>query len=112
MAHKYRDPYSGKIKSNRHFRKQKGRKKLNSIYSIGGDKWFPWPVGWSDYEWDENTHQNQPKENAYLKRNWRPVKLSKWIKKNCHRKNRRVMHSEDLTDYTYNKNAEFWWELW
>ena len=112
MAHRYKDPYSGKIKSNRHFRKQKGRKKLNSIYSIGGDKWFPWPVGWSDYEWDENTHQNQPKENAYLKRNWRPVKLSKWIKKNCHRKNRRVMHSEDLTDYTYNKNAEFWWQLW
>ena len=112
MAHKYKDPYSGKIKSNRHFRKQKGKKKLNSIYSIGGDRWFPWPVGWSDYEWDENTHQNQPKKNAYLKRNWRPVKLSKWIKKNCHRKNRRVMHSEDLTDYTDNKNAEFWWQLW
>ena len=112
MAHKYRDPYSGKVKSNRYFRKKKNKDKMNYLYSIGGDRWFPWPVGWSDYEWDEKTHKNFPTEDSYLKRNWRPVKLSKWIKTNCHRKNRRAMKSENLTNYTYNKNAEFWWELW
>lgn len=111
MAHKYKDPYSGKIKSNRYFRKQKGKKRLRYIYNIGGDNWFPWPVVWSDYDFDTNIYKNIPAPGAYLRRNWRP-KISKQIKKYCHRKNRRVKCSDELTNYTYDRNAEFWWELW
>lgn len=111
MAHHYIDPFSGKTKSNRYFRKKKTKYKMAYLYSIGGDKWFPWPVGWSDYEYDWNKHRSFPTENAYLQRNWRP-QVSKWIKKNCHRKNRRIKNSELLTNYTYNKHSEFWWELY
>lgn len=112
MAHKYKDPYSGKIKSTRHFRKEKGKQKINHLYSIGGDKWFPWPVSWSDYEWDRVSYKSYPAEKAYLRRNWRPVGISKYIKKNCHRKNRRIKNSEVLTNSTYNKYSDFWWELY
>ena len=112
MAHRYKDPYSGKIKSNRYFRKKKNKQKLDYLYSIGGDRWFPWPVGWSDYEWDRISYKGYPAQGAYLKRNWRPVRLSKWIKRDCHRRNRRVKNSELLTNSTYNKHSEFWWELY
>lgn len=108
MAHKYRDPYSGKIKSNRYFRKYKHKDRIRFIYSIGGDRWYPWPVGWSEYDWDPVTYRSYPAEKAYLKRNWRG-KRSKEIKKHCHRRNRR--NSFKITNSTYNKYSEFWWEL-
>jgi len=109
--HRYKDPYSGKIKSNRYFRKKRSKERMHFLYSIGGDRWFPWPVYWSDYEFDTQLYKNMPAPRAYLRRGWRG-KRSKQIKKQCHRKNRRALLSEKLTNYTYNKNAEFWWELW
>ena len=108
MAHKYRDPYSGKIKSQRYFRKYKHRSKMKKLYTYGGDKWYPWPVGWSDYEWDKNTFRSYPAKNAFLIRNYRG-KRSRWLKTCGHRKNRR---NKNLTNSTYNKNFNFWWELY
>lgn len=107
MAHKYRDPYSGKMKSQRYFRKYKHRAKMKRLYEYGADRWYPWPVGWSKYEWDEVTFRSYPTKNAFLIRNYRG-KRSRMLKTIGHRKNRR---NQNLTDYTYNKNFDFWWEL-
>ena len=109
MAHRYRDPYSGKIKSQRYARKYKHRKRMKKLYKMGADRWYPWPVGWSDYDWDPVTYRGYPAERAFLVRNYRG-KRSKYLKTCGHRKNRRK-HNWDITNYTYNKNFDFWWEL-
>lgn len=107
MAHRYVDPYSGKSKSLRHSHMKKGKKKLQNLYNIGGDSWYPWPVCWSDYEFDRSTSPyGWPAENAYLKRNYRRP-LSKWLKQQSHRKARR----KEITNSTYNKVYDYWWEL-
>lgn len=108
MSHKYQDPYSGKIKSLRHNYNQKEKQKLLKLYKYGADRWYPWPVVWSEYVWDKTTYCNIPAKNAYLTRNYRR-QYSKWLKKCGHRKNRRVKN--EITNYTYNKNFEYWWSL-
>jgi hypothetical protein len=108
MAHKYKDPYSGKMKSLRYAHAQKAKRKLQKLYSYGADRWYPWPVVWSDYDWDGSIYRCIPAKNAYLTRNYRR-RASKWLKTYGHRKNRRC--KKEITNYTYNKNFEFWWEL-
>ena len=110
MAHHYIDPFSGKTKSNKYFRKQKEKAKLQRLYDIGGDSWFPWPVVWSDYEYDWDKHCNFPAKNAFLQRNWRG-RRSRYYKTLGHRKLRRNKHL-DITNKTYNKSYEFWWEMY
>ena len=109
MAHKYRDPYSGKMKSLRHVQARKAKRKLKRLYDYGADRWYPWPVTWSKYDWDNVTFCSVPNKRAHLIRNYRGKK-SKWLKTYGHRKNRR--NYKDLTNYTYNKNYDFWWELY
>jgi hypothetical protein len=108
--HKYRDPFSGKIKRNNYHRKTKEKQKLQHLYNIGGDKWYPWPVVWSDYEWNYPYNGSRPAENAYLERNYRR-RLSHWLKKQGHRKARRYKNTEKITNSTYNKVYDYWWEL-
>ena len=105
MVHKYKDPYSGKVKSTRYARKYQGRKRMKQLYKMGADRWYPWPVGWSDYNWDEVTYRAIPAKGAFLVRNYRR-RASKWLKTYGHRKNRRS--NKEITNYTYNKNFDFW----
>ena len=109
MSHRYKDPYSGKMKSLRHIRAHKAKRKLKKLYDYGADRWYPWPVTWSKYDWDNVTFCSVPNKHAHLIRNYRG-KRSKWLKTYGHRKNRR--NCKDLTNYTYNKNYDFWWELY
>ena len=106
MAHKYRDPYSNKLKSSRHSNLQDEKKKLYDMIAIGSDRWYPWPVCWSDYEWDWNRHIGIPTERAYPKRQYRR-RASKYLKTRCHRQARR----KEVYNSTYNKVTEYWWEL-
>ena len=41
MAHKYRDPYSNKLKSSRHHNRWNQKKKLYDSLSTGADGRFP-----------------------------------------------------------------------
>ena len=109
MAHRYKDPYSGKSKSMRHAHLRKEKRKLKHLIDIGGDHWYPWPVGWSDYDWDWNTMRGTPAEGAYIQRRWRGHR-SKYLKTYGHRYARRNKKM-NVYDSTYNKSFDFWWEL-
>lgn len=106
MAHKYRDPYSNKLKSSRHHNRWNQKKKLHDSLSTGADGRFPWPVVWSDYEQNDFNYQNHPAPGAYPKRNYRR-QMSKYLKTQCHRRVRK----KEVYNSTYNKATEYWWEL-
>ena len=108
MSHQYVDPYSGKSKSMRHYHQRRHKAKLKRMYNYGADRWYPWPVIYSDYEWDNISYQAYPSENAHLKRNWRG-RRSKYLKTMAHRKARR--YKNNVYNDTYHKQFDFWWEL-
>ena len=110
MAHYYIDPYSGKKKRNAHHRNKKAKEKLQYVYDIGGDSWYPWPVVWSKYDYDMIRHCNIKSPTAYLKRNYRG-KRSRYLKTVSHRTTRRKMKSKEVSNTTYNKHFDFWWQL-
>lgn len=108
MAHKYRDPYSNKLKSSRHNNLWNEKKKLKRMISWGADHWFPWPIVWSNYESNPyEWNNNYPAPGAYPKRQYRG-KVSKKLKKQCHQRARK----KEVTNYTYNKVSEYWWEIY
>lgn len=105
-THRYIDPFSGKSKSRSYQRKMYGKQKLKKLYKDGA--WgYPWPVSWSDYDWDKTVAYSllQPAKGAYLKRNWRG-KRSSDLKKLGHR----VARRRETYDSTYHKQFDFWWE--
>ena len=106
MAHKYRDPYSGKLKSSRHKNLWDEKNKLRDMIAEGADCWYPWPVIWSHYDWDFHRHTSIPLKNAYPKRNYRR-RASRYLKTQSHRKARR----NKVNNFTYNKVFDYWWEL-
>ena len=110
MAHYYIDPYSGKKKRNTYHRNKKAKQKLQNLYNIGADHWYPWPVTWSNYEYDIETHRNYKAPNAFLIRNYRG-KRSKYLKTIGHKLTRRRKNSIEVSNTTYNKHFDFWWEL-
>ena len=107
-ARRYQDPYSGKMKSSSYFYKKRARRKLERMLKNGADKWYPWPVSWSDYVRNPNNWRNNgPAPGAYPVRNYRP-KRSRYLKQRGHRLNR---HNKEVTSTTYNKHFDYWWEL-
>ncbi len=114
MAHRYKDPFTGKSKRQVRLRKKKGRRKLEKLYKIGGDSWFPWPVSWSNYEWKGEYSRAFPADNSYLVRNYRG-KCSKKIKKACNHSLRKKLKNPEYecgNGCSYRKHTEFWWELY
>jgi len=114
MAHRYRDPYTGKNKRQAYIRMKKGRKKLEKLYETCGDQRFPWPIIWSEYEWISAYNRANPSESAYLVRNYRD-KISKKVKKTCSRRIRRKLKDPEYecgNGNSYRKHTEFWWELY
>lgn len=110
-AHRYKDPYSNKIKSSRYHNRKKEKDDLIRLLEMGADKWFPWPVGWSSYDRDPyNWRNNGPSKNAYPKRYWRP-QCSKYYKTLGHRTVRRNKKM-NVYNTTYNKAYEYWWQMW
>lgn len=106
--HSWVDPYSGKRKSNRHYRNRRAKQRMRRLYDCGADRWYPWPVTYSNYEWDSISYQAYPAKNAHLERNWRG-RRSKYLKTVAHRKARRCNH--EVYNDTYHKQFDFWWEL-
>ena len=107
MAHKYRDPYSGKLKSSRYKNRWNQKQKLyDAIITTYADKRYPWPVVWSDYERNSFNYQNHPAPGAYPKRNYRR-RISKYLKTQCHRRARK----NQVSNSTYKKIYDYWWEL-
>jgi hypothetical protein len=107
MAHKYYDPFSGKPKSERYYRHQKHKQKMQKLYSEVGD-WYPSPVAWSDYELFEWGQPSRPAEGAHLKRLYK-TRYAKYCRKVA---NHKVRHTEDVPQYGgYRKAFEYWWMI-
>ena len=106
-THRYIDPYSGKSKSKSYARQKYGKRKLKKLYDNGAN-WQPWPIGRSNFDWEptEAYTMLKPKENAYLKRNWRG-RRSRYFKTLSHR----IARRKEVHNTTYHKTFDFWWEL-
>ena len=112
MARKYIDPYSGKEKSNRYFKKLTYKKKLEKLYEVAKYN-YPSPAYYQEKDSVLNKkylhYEEYSSKTKYLKRSWRG-KTSRYLKTLAHRTVRRNS-SEEVCDTTYDKLFDFWWEL-
>ena len=114
---KYIDPFTAKVKSNRHARFRKQRRK--DIRLINESKGYPYVCDWSktysEYtlpdalSYISECGRKLPARNAYPKRYYR-ARSSIEIRKTCNRKFRRRNADLKGKSNDYRRCTEFWWE--
>ena len=115
---KYADPFTGKVKSNRHARFCSQRRK--DIFLISDVQWPP-VCGWSKSHkeyllpdatfWTKECGKEYPAEKAYPKRYWRS-KAGVELRRYCNRRFRKQKREFSGKSNDYRRCTEFWWELY
>lgn len=115
---KYIDNFSGKVKSNRHTRFFKQKRK--NIRLINIPRWpnvCCWSETYSEYilpdadRWNRECGRDYPTEKAYPKRYWRR-RNGYWVRRSCNRRFRRQKRDFVGKSNSYRRCTEFWWELY
>ena len=118
---KYYDPFTGKVKSNRHARFDRQKRKnirlisdTSSFFSSGcvwSETHGEYILPGSNPLWNDEVGKELPAKNAYPKRYWR-YQGSKELKKVCNRQFRKQNKDFPGKSNAYRRYTEFWWELY
>ena len=116
---KYTDTVSGKVKSNRHARFIKQRRKdiraiaeCSRAYVSG----IEWSESYREFilpdadRWRNEFGRYQPGKRAYPKRYYR-WRYAPYLRKTCNRRFRKQKRDFLGKSNTYRRCTEFWWEL-